>query len=66
MVQLDRRRIEFRYVPDDTDRAPDVAGADAYIRKKFHPSAEVALVPLKMIPRGPGGKLESFVSMVSV
>jgi hypothetical protein len=65
MVQLDHQRIEFRYVPDGTDRAPDLAGLDAYARRRIHPSAEVILVPLQAIPRGPGGKLESFVSMVS-
>ena len=65
MVQLDFRRIEFRYVPDGADRAPDAAAVDAYIRRKFHPSAEAVLVPMETIPRGPGGKLESFVSMVS-
>jgi hypothetical protein len=64
MVQLDHRRIEFRYVPDGTERAPDVAGLAAYIREKMHPSAEIVLLPLQAIPRGPGGKLESFVSLV--
>ena len=65
MVQVDHRRIEFRYVPDATDQPPDIAGLDAYFRQKFHPSAEVVLVPLQTIPRGPGGKLESFVSLVA-
>jgi phenylacetate-CoA ligase len=65
MVQLDHQRIEFRYVPDGSDRAPDLAALDVYIRQRLHPSARVALVPLQAIARGPGGKLESFVSMVS-
>jgi phenylacetate-coenzyme A ligase PaaK-like adenylate-forming protein len=65
MVQVDQRRIEFRYVPDATGQSPDMAGLDAYMRQKFHPSAEAVLVPLQAIPRGPGGKLESFVSLVA-
>jgi phenylacetate-coenzyme A ligase PaaK-like adenylate-forming protein len=64
MVQLDHRRIEFRYVPDGTDRHPDSAGLDAYVRTKIHPSANVVPVPMKTIPRGPGGKLDPFISLI--
>lgn len=64
MVQIDRRRIELRYVPDGTGRAPDLAGLGAYVREKIHPSANVVLVPMPAIPKGPGGKFTPFVSMV--
>jgi hypothetical protein len=64
MVQLDLKRIEFRYVPDGNEHAPNIAGLEGYIRQKMHPSAEIVLLPLQTIPRGPGGKLESFVSLV--
>jgi len=64
LAQLDRERIEFRYVPDGSGRAPDHAGLDAYIKQKIHPSAEVLLAPMQSIPRGPGGKLTPFISMV--
>jgi phenylacetate-CoA ligase len=64
LVQLDNQRIEFRYVPDGTNRAADPAGLDGYVRTRIHPSAEVVLVVMEKIPRGPGGKLDPFVSMV--
>jgi phenylacetate-CoA ligase len=65
MVQLDHERFELRYVPDGSDRAPDRAGLDAFVRDKIHPRAEVALMPMDTIPRGPGGKLDPFISMVT-
>jgi phenylacetate-CoA ligase len=64
MVQLDHRRIELRYVPDDSGRAVDSAGLAAFARGKFHPSVEIIPVPLAAMPRGPSGKFEQFVSLV--
>jgi phenylacetate-CoA ligase len=64
MVQLDRRRIEFRYVPESADQPCDLVGFDRLIRQRMHPSAEIRLAPMAAIPRGPGGKLESFISLV--
>jgi phenylacetate-CoA ligase len=65
LVQLDRQRIEFRYVPDGSGRPPDAAGLNAYLKQKLHASAETALAPMAKIPRGPGGKLTPFISMVT-
>jgi phenylacetate-CoA ligase len=65
MVQLDHRRIELRYVPDGSDLAPDASGLDHYVRTNMHPTAEIALLAVDAIPRGPGGKLDPFVSFVS-
>jgi phenylacetate-CoA ligase len=64
MVQLDFERIELRYVPDGTGRAPDINGLNAYARKMMHPSVEIALAPMDVLPRGPSGKFEDFVSLV--
>jgi phenylacetate-CoA ligase len=66
MVQLDHHRIELRYVPDGSGRAPDTAGLAAFARERLHPSVEIILVPLEAVPRGPGGKFEQFVSFVSL
>jgi phenylacetate-CoA ligase len=66
MVQLDHEKIEFRYVPDRSGRAPDAAGLSAFAHEKMHPSVEIILVPLETIPRGPGGKFEQFLSYVPV
>jgi phenylacetate-CoA ligase len=63
LVQVDRKKIELRYVPNG-DQSPDKAGLDAYIREKIHHSASVELVPMQALPRGPGGKLTPFISLV--
>jgi phenylacetate-CoA ligase len=65
LVQLDHEGFELRYVPDDSGRAPDRAGLDAFVRDKLHPSAAVTLTAMDAIPRGPGGKLDPFISMVT-
>lgn len=65
LAQIDHERIEFRYVPHDAGDAVDAAGLSAYLRRKLHPSADIALVPMERIPRGRGGKLEPFVSAVA-
>jgi phenylacetate-coenzyme A ligase PaaK-like adenylate-forming protein len=65
LVQLDHERIELRYVPDGSGRPPDDAGLKNHIKQKIHPAAETALAPMQSIPRGPGGKLSPFVSMVA-
>ena len=52
MVQLDRERIELRYVPDGSERAPDTDGLAAFAREKLHPSVKIILVPLETMPRG--------------
>jgi phenylacetate-CoA ligase len=65
MVQLDYERFELRYVPDGTGRTADRVGLDACVRSRIHPSAEVILVPMDKIPRGPGGKFDPFVSLVA-
>jgi phenylacetate-CoA ligase len=64
MVQLDHERLELRYVPDGNGGEADQAGLDAFVRSKLHPSAAVTLVPMDAIPRGPGGKLDPFISLV--
>lgn len=63
LVQLDRRNIELRYVPA-SGRPPDQAGLDAYIKRLLHPTANTVAVAVDAIPKGPGGKLTPFVSLV--
>jgi phenylacetate-CoA ligase len=62
LAQIDREKIEFRYVPDAAGAPLDAAGLADYLRRKLHPSAEIALVAMDRIPRGRGGKLEPFVT----
>jgi phenylacetate-CoA ligase len=65
MVQLDFERIEFRYLPDGSGRAPDVAGLNAHARTVFHPSVELDPVEVDALHPGPSGKFEEFISEVS-
>jgi phenylacetate-CoA ligase len=64
MVQLDHERIEFRYVPDGSGRPPDLAGLNDYARRMMHPSAQMSLRAMDVLPRGPSGKFEDFISLV--
>ena len=66
MVQIDCQRIELRYVPDGSGRAPDTDGLAAFAREKLHPSVEIILVPLETMSRGPGGKFEQFISQLPI
>jgi hypothetical protein len=63
LVQIDHRTLELRYVTADGG-APDHAGLDAYVRETIHPDVRVVLAPMQTVPRGPGGKLTPFISMV--
>ena len=65
LVQRDHERIEFRYVPDGSGRAPDVAGLNAYARQAIHRSVELTVTAVDALPLGPGGKLQEFVSEIA-
>jgi hypothetical protein len=65
MVQLDFERIEFRYLPDGSGRAPDVVGLNAHARAAFHPSVRFDLLEVDASHPGPSGKFEEFISKVS-
>jgi phenylacetate-CoA ligase len=64
LVQRDFERIEFRYLPDGSGRAPDVAGLNAHARAVLHPSVELCPVEVDALPPGPSGKFEEFISDV--
>jgi hypothetical protein len=64
MIQLDYERIEFRYLPDGSGRAPDVAGLNAHARGVFHASVELDPVEVDALIPGPSGKFEEFISKV--
>jgi phenylacetate-CoA ligase len=66
LAQIDRRRIEFRYVPDGKPGVSDEAGLKAYLRLKLHPTAEIELVEMERIPPGRGGKVDPFVSSLTL
>jgi phenylacetate-CoA ligase len=63
VVQVDFERIEFRYVADGAGEV-DIDGLRDYARQHLHPSVEIASVAVEKIPRGPGGKLDPFISKI--
>ena len=63
MVQLDHERVEFRFVAEG-EGEPDLAGLASLARTRIHPSVEISAVRMDVIPRGPGGKFEQFLSKV--
>jgi phenylacetate-CoA ligase len=64
VVQIAPERVEVRYVPDNSGRAPDLTALNEYVRRKFHTSVSASAVAMAAIPRGASGKLHPFVSMV--
>ena len=64
IVQTDLDHIEFRYVPDDPSRPVDVSGLVEYVRRSIGQPLEVGIQRLEAIERSPGGKFESFISLV--
>jgi phenylacetate-CoA ligase len=64
LIQHDFEAIELRYLPDGSERRPDIAGLNAYARKVIHPSVALNAVAVEALTPGPGGKFEEFVSHV--
>jgi phenylacetate-CoA ligase len=62
VVQVDFERIEFRYVPNGGPI--DLDGLRAYASEHLHPSVEISVVAVDRVARGPGGKLDPFISLV--
>ena len=63
VVQVDFERIEFRCVPHGGP--VDLDGLRAYAREHLHPTVEITVVAVDRVARGPGGKLDPFISQVS-
>jgi phenylacetate-CoA ligase len=66
LIQHTHEEIEFRYVPDGSGRRPDPVGLNAYARQVLHPSVEMRAVEVDALMAGPSGKLDEFVSEVSL
>jgi phenylacetate-CoA ligase len=64
LVQRDFEKIEFRYVPDGSGRAPDVVGLNLHARAAFHPSVEFEPVAVAALRPGESGKFEEFICEV--
>jgi phenylacetate-CoA ligase len=64
LVQLDFERIELRYVPDGSGRAPDLTRLAAFAREALHPSVTIGITPMDVLPRGLNGKFEDILSLL--
>lgn len=64
VVQVDFEKIEFRYVADGSGEV-DLNGLRAYAKQHLHSSVEIAAIAVENISRGPGGKLDPFISNVA-
>jgi phenylacetate-CoA ligase len=62
LVQLDHENIEFRYVPDGSDRKPDLPALNAYAREAIHPSVNLRVIEVEGLPISASGKIEQFIS----
>ena len=65
-VQTELNTLELRYVPLHRAEAADEVELTKILRQEFHSALEVRLVPVDRIERGPGFKIEQFVTMVNV
>jgi phenylacetate-CoA ligase len=65
MVQTSVDRIEVRYVPDGSQRQPDLEGLQTYLREIFHSSVQATAVAVDRLGRLPSGKFEEYVSLVT-
>jgi phenylacetate-CoA ligase len=63
-VQTAIDTIQINYVPGEGDATADDEMLTQLLRRAFHDAVNVRLVPVDRIERGPGMKLEQFVSLV--
>jgi phenylacetate-CoA ligase len=63
-VQTTIDTIQINYVPGEGDAMADDGMLTQLFRRAFHDAVNVRLVPVDRIERGPGMKLEQFVSLV--
>jgi phenylacetate-CoA ligase len=61
IAQVAPTRFEVRYVPRDTSFQPDSNVIKERFRELVHPSADVELVRVDEIRRGPRGKYQDFI-----
>jgi phenylacetate-CoA ligase len=61
IAQVAPTRFEIRYVPRDTGCQPDPEIIKQRFRDLVHPSADVELVAVAEIARGPRGKYQDFI-----
>jgi phenylacetate-CoA ligase len=64
VVQTGFNAVEIRFEPGDPDEPPDTAGLHAYFSELFETTADVRLVPVERLERGPGMKMEQFICRV--
>ncbi|GIK81342.1 MAG: adenylyltransferase [Alphaproteobacteria bacterium] len=65
LVQTDFETVEFRYVPDEKESPADFAGLRNFIATHLHASVTTRIIAVPEVEKGPGGKFEHFISLVT-
>jgi phenylacetate-CoA ligase len=63
-IQTSVRSLEIKYVPEGSEVRPDIRAVEKLIQSEFNAEFEVQLIPVDRIERGPGRKIEQFISLV--
>ena len=63
-IQTDVGSIDIKYVPEKPDLRPDVRAVEKLLQSEFNTQLEVRLMPVDRIERGPGRKIEQFISLL--
>lgn len=64
-IQHDVNLIEIRYVPRPGSSEGNAEEIDRMMKARFHPDLGVRLSPVAEIKRGPGGKIEQFITRLT-
>jgi hypothetical protein len=64
-VQTEMNTLELRYVPLQRAEAAEEEEITRILQQEFHAALKVRFVPVDRIERGPGFKIEQFVTMVN-
>jgi phenylacetate-CoA ligase len=63
-IQTEAGSIDIKYVPEKPDLRPDVRAVEKLLQSEFNTQFEVRLMPVDRIERGPGRKIEQFISLL--
>jgi phenylacetate-CoA ligase len=63
-VQTGVRSLDIKYVPEDPNAVPDARAVEKLMQSELSAELEVRLMPVDRIERGPGRKIEQFISLV--
>jgi phenylacetate-coenzyme A ligase PaaK-like adenylate-forming protein len=63
-IQTSIGSLAIKYVPADPDVRPNVRAIEKLVQSELNAEFELQLIPVDRIERGPGRKIEQFISLV--